>query len=116
MLETHQFEHTMKFYTEILGFTIRGRWENNWAHLERDDVAIMFSIPNEHRNLPAAILSGSIYLRTENVDAAWEQLHDKAAICYPIENFDYGMREFAIYDNNGYILQFGQPIEDLNKC
>ena len=22
----------------------------------------------------------------------------------------YGMREFAIYDNNGYVLQFGQPL------
>jgi hypothetical protein len=26
---------------------------------------------------------------------------------YTIENFEYGMREFAIYDNNGYMLQFG---------
>jgi len=23
---------------------------------------------------------------------------------------DWGMREFAIYDNNGYMLQFGQEI------
>jgi len=28
-------------------------------------------------------------------------------VVYPIESFDYGMREFAIRDNNGYILQFG---------
>jgi len=33
-------------------------------------------------------------------------------IVYPIENFYYGMREFAIRDNNGYILQFGQEITD----
>ena len=25
-----------------------------------------------------------------------------------IETFEWGMREFAIYDNNGYVLQFGQ--------
>ena len=30
--------------------------------------------------------------------------------CYPIEDFHYGMREFAIFDNNGYLLQFGQPL------
>ncbi len=36
------------------------------------------------------------------------QLKDKAAIVYPLEDFDYGMREFAIRDNNGYILQVGQ--------
>ena len=26
------------------------------------------------------------------------------------ETFAYGMREFAIYDNNGYLLQFGTPV------
>jgi len=31
-------------------------------------------------------------------------------ICYPIETFEYGMREFAIYDNNGYLLQFGEAV------
>jgi hypothetical protein len=33
-------------------------------------------------------------------------------VCYGIEDFFYGMREFAIYDNNGYLLQFGQPISE----
>jgi hypothetical protein len=32
------------------------------------------------------------------------------AIFYPVEDFSYGLREFAIRDNNGYILQFGQEI------
>ena len=36
----------------------------------------------------------------------------KQTIVYPIENFYYVMREFAIRDNNGYILQFGQEITD----
>lgn len=26
------------------------------------------------------------------------------------KNDDWGMREFAIYDNNGYLLQFGQEV------
>ncbi len=30
---------------------------------------------------------------------------------YPIENFEYQMREFAIRDVHGYIIQFGQEIE-----
>lgn len=30
-------------------------------------------------------------------------------ILYTEKVEEYGMREFAIYDNNGYILQFGQP-------
>jgi len=36
----------------------------------------------------------------------------KANICYEIETFEWGMREFAIYDNNGYILQFGSTASE----
>jgi uncharacterized glyoxalase superfamily protein PhnB len=111
MLETPDVEGTVTFYTEVLGFTTENyskEWQ--WATLKRDGIAIMFSSPNEHRNLPAPVMSGSLYIRTENVDSAWEQLKDRCKICYPIENFEYGMREFAIFDNNGYLLQFGQEI------
>jgi hypothetical protein len=44
------------------------------------------------------------------LDSLWEKFRDKVVIVYPVEDFDYGMREFAIRDNNGYILQFGQEI------
>jgi hypothetical protein len=36
----------------------------------------------------------------------WER-GERQGVCYPIEDFDYGMRSFAIYDANGYLLQFG---------
>jgi len=45
------------------------------------------------------------------VDSLWEQIREKAAVVYPIEDFDYGMREFAIRDSNGYVLQFGHEIK-----
>ena len=54
--------------------------------------------------------TGSLYFHTDDVDTLWQRLKDRARICYPIDNFEYGMREFAIYDNNGYLLQFGQPL------
>jgi hypothetical protein len=35
---------------------------------------------------------------------------------YRIEGFDYGMREFAVRDNSGYVLQFcrhmGKTLQD----
>jgi hypothetical protein len=43
------------------------------------------------------------------VAALWAEVKDVAKIAYPLEVFDYGMSEFAIYDNNGYMLQFGAP-------
>ena len=72
------------------------------------NVTIMFALPNEHEPFDAPAFTGSFYINPDDVDAMWERVKDKARICYPIDNFDYGMREFAIYDNNGYLLQFGE--------
>ena len=46
----------------------------------------------------------------ETIYFPMEELNDRVPVVYPIENFSYGMRAFAIRDN-GYILQFGRPIE-----
>lgn len=54
--------------------------------------------------------AGPLYINTSGVGELWEKLKDKTRVCYPVENFDYGMREFAVYDNNGYLLQFGEDI------
>ena len=75
-----------------------------------DDAAIMISKPNEHIPYDKIGFTGSFYFGTDYVDAMWNKIKDQVRVCYDIENFDYGMREFAIYDNNGYILQFGQEI------
>jgi len=55
----------------------------------------------------AAAFTGSLYVKTDDVEGLWQRLETRARICYPMEDFEYGMREFAIYDNNGYVLQFG---------
>jgi uncharacterized glyoxalase superfamily protein PhnB len=69
----------------------------------------MLSAPNAHEGDRAPSFTGSLYIRVDHVDEVWKSIKDGAQVCYPIESFSYGMREFAIYDNNGYVLQFGQP-------
>jgi uncharacterized glyoxalase superfamily protein PhnB len=111
MLESHDMQATLKFYTEILNFTCAAKFDDlSWLTLRKDEIEIMFSTPNEHRNIPKPIMSGSLYINTNEVTTLWESLKDVCEICYPLEDFEYGMREFAIYDNNGYLLQFGQDL------
>jgi hypothetical protein len=45
------------------------------------------------------------------MDALWNELKDKARISCGIEDFEYGMREFAIH----YMLQFGQETRELDN-
>jgi uncharacterized glyoxalase superfamily protein PhnB len=111
MLYTEHLKKSVEFYTTVLDFKCDGMSEEGgWASVKRDNVSIMFALPNAHLPFHKPTFTGSLYLNTENVDAWWQQLKDKVKICYPIEDFEYGMREFAVYDNNGYLLQFGQDI------
>jgi uncharacterized glyoxalase superfamily protein PhnB len=113
MLRTWDLRASIEFYTEVLGFGCES-WSDEWgwASLRRDGVAIMLAGPNQYEGDTTPAFTGSLYIHTDDVDGLWQRLKDKARLCYPIENFEYGMWEFAIYDNNGYVLQFGQPLPE----
>jgi catechol 2,3-dioxygenase-like lactoylglutathione lyase family enzyme len=109
MFWTREIKATVNFYVDVLGFEC-GALEDGWAVVLRDEIEIMFSYPSSNLPFDAPIFTGSFYIYTTSVDELWEDWKDKCNICYAIDDFEYGMREFAIYDNNDYILQFGQPI------
>jgi uncharacterized glyoxalase superfamily protein PhnB len=83
-----------------------------WAAVRNGAVELMFSLPNEHIPFDKPQFTGSLYFNPDDVDELWEKVRDKATVLYPVEDFPYGMREFAIRDNNGYILQFGREIAE----
>lgn len=110
-LYTLDLEATINFYLDILGFvclSYQPDW--GWANLQIDDINLMISKPNDHIVFDKPFFTGSFYFTTDDVDSIWNRINKHVQICYPIEEFYYGMREFGVYDNNGYLLQFGQPI------
>ena len=112
VLWTEDLSSTIDFYLEVLGFECSDRNDDwGWATLRKDSVSLMIANPNEHTPYEKIGFTGSLYFTTDNVDVLWEKLKDKAKVCYGIEDFFYGMREFAVYDNNGYLFQFGQECE-----
>ncbi|NER15073.1 bleomycin resistance family protein [Leptobacterium flavescens] len=111
MLQVDDMDHTIKYYESVLGFKCESRMNDDWARVERDDISIMFSGRFGQGKDQKPVMTGSIYIFTNPVDDLWKELKDKVDISYPIETFDYGMREFAITDCNGYLLQFGQGVE-----
>ncbi len=111
MIYTNEIEETIAFYTKILGFTCTGHSrEWGWARVTKDKVAIMISRPNDHIPFGKPNFTGSFYIYTSEVKELWESLKESATVAYPLETFDYGMCEFGILDNNGYLLQFGEQI------
>ncbi len=113
ILYTTALDSSRLFYCQTLGFTCTGGDpQQGWMSLERDGVQLMMTLPNDHLPFKEPIFTGSLYFYIiEDIDHLWNELQGKVKVAYPLEDFEYGMREFAIYDNNGYMLQFGQIID-----
>ena len=110
MLRTKELHGTVQFWTDRLGFACDGLSEKDgWASLSRDGVGLMIATPNAHVPFDTPGFTGSFYFTVDDVAGLWADLKDRVKIAYPMEEFHYGVREFAIYDNNGYMLQFGTP-------
>ncbi|MBT8273919.1 MAG: bleomycin resistance family protein [Bacteroidia bacterium] len=115
ILETNNMDETIKYYESVLGFKCIGRMNNDWARLERDKISLMFSGRYNENDHPNTFMTGGLYIYTDTIDLLWTELKENVKVCYPIETFEYGIREFAIYDCNDYLLQFGQDLsENLN--
>ncbi len=111
MLWTKHLTLTVGFYTQVLNFKCEEiNEEIGLASLYKDNVQVMFVVPTKHE-FTKAQFTGSLYIKTDDVEKLWKELKDKVEIVYPIDTFEYGMREFAILDNNGYTLQFGQEVD-----
>ncbi len=108
ILYTENITGTIKFYTEMLGFIcteFNEEWQ--WASLLKNEIEIMLSKPNDHIKFHKIGFTGSFYFEVENAEEFWNILKNSVEIVYPLETFEWGITEFAIKDNNGYVLQFG---------
>lgn len=109
MLWVDNVRTTIDYYVSVLGFDEANYSEDHgWGIVEKHKVKIMLSKPNDNMPYEKPHFTGTFYIHTDDVDAWWYFLKERAEVFYPIGDFDYGMREFAVKDCNGYILQFGQ--------
>ncbi len=107
---TKELEATKDYYESILNFTCES-WQPDWGwSLYRfDEAQIMYTLPNDHIPFDGPCFTGSVYLYVDsNIESLWQRLKSQVKVAYPLEEFDYGMKEFAFYDLNGYMLQFGE--------
>ncbi len=109
ILYTKEIQESIDFYTQYLQFKCTQQ-ADEFAYLEYDDISIMFSLPNPNIPFVKPQFTGTFYFQCDDVNLIWDFVGDVVQVCYPIQDFAHGMREFAIYDNNGYLLQFGQEI------
>lgn len=119
-LTAPSLQDTVNFYVSVLDFTCKTMDDQSkFASINKDNVTMQLVHPQANFPFSSSpgpfdepVFTGAIYIHIDGngIDELWEKVKDKAEVCFPVQDFDYGMREFGIYDNNGYLLQFGQQI------
>jgi uncharacterized glyoxalase superfamily protein PhnB len=107
MLQTESIPETKQWYAEALGFTCVSRPDDNWCHLVKDKVELMF-MTNDHLGKPQA--TATQYIVVDDVMTLYDDIKHRVTVEWGPERMSYGKLEFAIRDNNGYLLSFGQDI------
>lgn len=108
---------TVQFYTEILGFNLTMSVPSNdgfeglqWAMLQNGNSTIMFqeinNLKNEYPELENRSEIGlcTFYITMKNSYELYEKIKNTKYLAHDMNKTFYGADEFAIYDNNGYIL------------
>lgn len=107
---------TIDWYVNTLGFEEANYVEKwNWGQVIKDGIRIMFGKPQEFEKHDKSEFTGSLYFNVDSIESLWQKLQNSSLVYYPLETFEYEMKEFAIKDINGYILQFGQDVSNSEK-
>lgn len=112
-------DETVKFYSGILGFAVAASVPKDngtlqFAILSKDSSSIMVqdreNLIEEYPILstPKVQPSITLYIRVDNFTGLYEELKGTCEILCDVHKTFYGTEEFAIKDNNGYVLTFAE--------
>lgn len=109
---------TVDFYKDVLGFelamSVPESGVYNWAMVQKDKVVIMFqeekNFKEEYKCLENRNVGGgfSIYIKMKNIKEYYDLVKPKVKIVLDYHKTFYGAYEFAIEDENGYIIAFAE--------
>ncbi|HEY2761453.1 MAG TPA: VOC family protein, partial [Pirellulales bacterium] len=99
---------SLNFYVETLGFVQTGYYpipsEPVHTEVRRDDVAIILYTEPVHGRDQQPAFTGALYLFPAAIDQVAEELSGKVPFAWGPEDTEFGFREFAIRDPDGYTL------------
>ena len=65
---------------------------------------------------PPDTVQANVRVMVPDVDRYWELAHEMGArVLAPIRDKDYGLRDFAIADPDGFAVRFATRLEDLGR-
>jgi len=99
---------SLRFYQEKLGFDRIGYQDEHYAVVCRDKIEIHFWKCNNKIHPE----NTSCYIRVKGVDELYEEMKQMGVVHPngPLKNKPWRIREFAILDEDGNMIKFGENI------
>jgi uncharacterized glyoxalase superfamily protein PhnB len=106
---------SLAFYRDVLGFELKDSVPDAppfvFAWLERGDVKIFLNdakpVVAEFTTLRAGNTS-TLFIIVNDVDGLHAEISSRSRVVMGLKDQFYGMREFAIFDPDGYLVTFAQ--------
>lgn len=103
---------SLKYYTEVLGFSERFRF-GDYAGVEYGDIQIHLSGPMAANK--KTVGQGGIYIFCDDVDAYYAEVTARGARTQAApKDYEYGMRDFVIEDPDANLIGIGQETRKDN--
>jgi catechol 2,3-dioxygenase-like lactoylglutathione lyase family enzyme len=103
---------SLAFYLDTLRFVQTGYYpiesEPIRTEVRRDDVAIILYTEQGHERDQAPMFTGALYLFPQGIDRVADEFRGKVPFAWGPEDTEFGIREFAIRDPDGYTLVFAE--------
>src|SRR5713101_6049947 len=120
------FEQSIKWFEDVLGFRVVAQDANEYAELSRGETSIQLATdraPYWASERPRLLPPGQrgsgveIVLLVENVDAVYRQAQKaQADIVRPLADYPWHMRQFWVRHPDGYLIRPAQKILSVNPA
>jgi catechol 2,3-dioxygenase-like lactoylglutathione lyase family enzyme len=115
-LPVQDLERTIGFYCGRLGFRVEVSWPPEtptFVILRQDDTSLGFFETTEDHKGPIGY--AELYIDVVGASELHEALVKRLAIEWGPEVYEYGRREFACRDPDGYLVIFTEPVDEPSQ-
>ena len=114
-LRTTDLASTVRFYTEMLGFTVEFNYEDFYVGLRSGEQLIHIKLVDEpDPSIPYVDDGGHLhlYLQTDDVASFAEELKSKGvALVQDVETTAWNTKEIVLHDDQGHTLYIGEALK-----
>lgn len=117
MLMCEDVQASIRFYTDVLGFEVRGRMDDvgttGFASLRNGKTALMLASPSyipQGTKVDGCFPQSNYYFYVADAEALRQSIVEKGWEATECVDRFYDIKEFELVDPDGHVLVFGQDI------